>query len=145
MTRPGDAGTGHENTVAVADRLYTRDEVIEYMTQALRWGHEALADEENAVWPDTEIVFNAGETIKALERKRYREECDAARPAAAYTGGPVDWDTGKPRKPPEGGGYSEQPPEPRYVRYRFPTLDEQSAWLTPEDVAFCRRYAREHR
>jgi hypothetical protein len=66
------------NRFSDPDALFTRDEVGWLMAQALRWGHESLADDQNAGWPDTTLVFNAGETIRAIERKRYRDECDAA-------------------------------------------------------------------
>jgi hypothetical protein len=35
------------------------------------------------------------------------------------------------------------PADPNRARPRFPNLDDQAAWLSPADVEFCRRYARE--
>ena len=77
-----DAIVTHQRLVAaLADRkhqVFTRDQVAWLMAQAMRWGYEHRVDEENEAWPDTTIVFNAGETIRAIERKRLRDESDAA-------------------------------------------------------------------
>lgn len=85
---------------AVAEALGTQEtfdrvQVAWLMSQAMRWGYESRVDEENSVWPDTTLVFNAGETIRAIDRRRLREALDAEARlprAGGYRGGPVEWD-----------------------------------------------------
>jgi hypothetical protein len=74
MTRPEDAGTGHKNNVADADRLYTRDEVMWYLALGLRWGWEACVDQQNADWPPEPVLTFGKWYFQALER----EKADAA-------------------------------------------------------------------
>lgn len=83
-------------TALRTQETFDRAQVAWLMAQAMRWGYEARVDEENAAWPETELVFNAGETVKAIDRKQLRNAIDAAatlpRPGD-YHGGPVVWDT----------------------------------------------------
>lgn len=78
MTTDPDA----DLAAALADpaHQFTRDEVADLIAVAIRWGYEVRVDEENAAYPPAgaELVFNAGEHIRAVDRKRYREERDAA-------------------------------------------------------------------
>ena len=64
-----------------------------------------------------------------------------------YHGGPVDWETGRPLRQP-GEPYvtppTYYPADEDRVPPKFPTLQEQSEWLTAEDIAFCRAYARDN-
>jgi hypothetical protein len=73
---------------------FDRTQVAWLMSQAMRWGYESRVDEENGCWPDVELMFNAGEAVKAAERKRLRDAYDAAarlpRPGD-HRGGPVVW------------------------------------------------------
>jgi hypothetical protein len=123
--------------------------VIEFMAMALRWGYESRVDEENEAWPPAPVLTFGRWYDQALERERADAELPPARPrfddpdwppvAVPGTGvrlgpGSIAVVTSKPSDC--------YPAEPGYVR--FPTLDEQAAWLNPEDIAFCRRYAREH-
>ncbi|MFI5495280.1 hypothetical protein [Actinoplanes sp. NPDC051859] len=65
-----------------------------------------------------------------------------------YTGGPVDWETGMARRRAgqalDAQPSSLHPAEPHRSKPQFPNLAEQAAWLSSEDIAFCRRYARSH-
>jgi hypothetical protein len=56
---------------------FTRDQVAWLMAEAMRWGYEQRVDEENEAWPEASY-FVAGELIRDLDRKAYREACDAA-------------------------------------------------------------------
>jgi hypothetical protein len=56
---------------------FTRDQVAWLMAEAMRWGYERRVDEENAAWP-ADSYFVAGELFRDLDRKAYREACDAA-------------------------------------------------------------------
>lgn len=73
---------------------FDRAQVAWLMHTAYRWGYEARVDEENHDWPDPS-VFCAGNTIKAINQRAHRAECDQAaglpRPGD-HRGGPVAWD-----------------------------------------------------
>lgn len=95
-TRVGQPGVHYAPAEALrTQQTFTRDQVAWLMAQAMRWGYEHRVDEENAVWPDTELIFSAGDTIKAIEREQTRRAFDAASRLPSpgdYRGGPVRWD-----------------------------------------------------
>ena len=73
---------------------FTRAQVAWITHTAFRWGYELRVDEENAGWPDPTVLFNAGDTIKAINQRAYRQQCDTAgrlSRSADYRGGPVSW------------------------------------------------------
>ena len=73
---------------------FNRAQVAWIMHTAFRWGYELRVDEENAGWPDPTVLFNAGDTIKAVNQRAYRRQCDTIaklpRPTDHH-GGPVAW------------------------------------------------------
>jgi len=159
VTYQPDPGT----TLNAADALrsgqqsFTREQVAYLLHLAYRTGlhqnRSAGTAELVATWaakhqrPPTraeriavEVAAMAAETARIHKQRGWPVDYE-------YTGGPVDWDTGLALRPASEAPFpmppSLYPSDPDCVRPRFPTLEEQSAWLSPEDVAFCRRYARD--
>lgn len=57
--------------------VFDRAQLAWLMSEAFRWGYEARQDEENAAWPPASY-FIAGEHLRDLDRKAYRDACDQA-------------------------------------------------------------------
>lgn len=84
-------------------------------------------------------AYDVAELLATWDEKQQdpptREDRIAAE-LASY--GPAGFDGGLPKPA------TYFPPDEDRVAPRFPRLEEQAAWLSAEDVAFCRRYAAEN-
>jgi hypothetical protein len=101
---------------------FTSDQVAYLMATAARWAREAVevepsplayaagfdagyrarVTEENDEYANQMLIFNAGEHVTALERKKLRDRSDAVAlisRTSDHPGGPVDWETGRPLAP----------------------------------------------
>lgn len=77
---PTGSATSDLDPVVTALReqdTFDRAQLAWLMNEAYRWGYEARVDEENTAYPPTG-VFASGQHYRELDRKKYRDECDAA-------------------------------------------------------------------
>lgn len=76
---PGSATSDLDPVVTALreQETFDRAQLAWLMNEAYRWGYEARVDEENSAYPPPS-VFASGQHFRELDRKNYRDECDAA-------------------------------------------------------------------